>query len=244
MGHIVARKRRDGSAGFTAQIVLKRGGKVIHREAQTFDRRQAANAWMVRREDELSKPGAIERERQRDNDPRLGDVIDRSIAESQRVIGRTKAQVLRKIKEYDIVDLRCSQITSADIVAFARALPSGPATRQNYLSHLGAVFAIARPAWGYPLDQQVINDAFAVTKRLGVTAKGRSRNRRPTLDELEGSWSISVRSRCAARHPYRCNRSLPSRFSARDGKRKSPAFAGRTLNRRRTVKPPAFWCGT
>ena len=185
MGHIVARKRRDGSAGFTAQIVLKRGGKVIHREAQTFDRRQAANAWMVRREDELSKPGAIERERQRDNDPRLGDVIDRSIAESQRVIGRTKAQVLRKIKEYDIADLRCSQITSADIVAFARALPSGPATRQNYLSHLGAVFAIARPAWGYPLDQQVINDAFAVTKRLGVTAKGRSRNRRPTLDELD-----------------------------------------------------------
>src|SRR6516165_7561822 len=28
---------------------------------------------------------------------------------------------------------------------------------------------------------------------------------------LTGSWSISVRSRCAARHPYRCNRSLPSR---------------------------------
>jgi integrase len=185
MGHIVARKRRDGSLGYTAQIVIKRGGAVAHREAQTFDRRQAANAWMVRREGELSKPGAIERERQRDNDPRLADVIDKYIAESQRQIGRTKAQVLRTIKTYDIADLRCSHITSADIVSFVQALPASAATRQNYLSHLAAIFAIARPAWGYALDQQAIKDAFAVTKRLGLTAKGRSRERRPTIDELD-----------------------------------------------------------
>jgi integrase len=185
MGHIVPRKRKDGSTGYTAQIVIKRGGKVAHREAQTFDRRQAANAWMARREHALSKPGAIERERQRDNDPRLGDVIDKYIAESEREIGRTKAQVLRTIKTYDIADMRCSQITSADLLSFVQALPAGPATRQNYLSHLAAIFAIARPAWGYPLDQQAIKDAFAVAKRLGVTAKGRSRDRRPTLEELD-----------------------------------------------------------
>ena len=148
MGHIVPRKRKDGSTGYTAQIVIKKGGKVAHREAQTFDRRQAANAWMTRRETELSKPGAIERERQKDNDPKLGDVIDRYITESQREIGRTKAQVLRTIKSYDIAELRCSQVTSTDLVAFARALPGGPATRQNYLSHLSAVFKLARPAWG------------------------------------------------------------------------------------------------
>ena len=185
MGHIVARKRQGGSTGYTAQIVLKKDGKVVHREAQTFDRRQAANAWMVRREGELSKPGAIDRERLKDSDPRLGDVIDKYIAKSQRQIGRTKAQVLRTIKTYDIADIRCSHITSADIVSFVQALPASAATRQNYLSHLGAIFAIARPAWGFALDQQAIKDAFAVTKRLGLTAKGRSRERRPTLDELD-----------------------------------------------------------
>src|SRR5262249_45237775 len=127
----------------------------------------------------------IERERLRENDPRLGNVIDKYMTESQRQIGRTKAQVLRTIKTYDIADLRCSQITSADIVNFVQSLPSSAATRQNYLSHLAAIFAIARPAWGYALDQQAIKDAFAVTKRLGLTAKGRSRERRPTLDELD-----------------------------------------------------------
>lgn len=170
MGHIVPRKR---------------GGKVVHREAQTFDRRQAANAWMARRETELSKPGAIERARQAGNDPKLRDVIDRYTDESEREIGRTKAQVLRTIKGYDIAELRCSQITSADVVSFVQAIAAGPATRQNYLSHLGAIFTIARPAWGYPLDPQTIEDAFAVTKRLGVTAKGKSRDQRPTLNELD-----------------------------------------------------------
>jgi integrase len=185
VGHIVSRKRKDGSLGYTAQIVLKRGGKVAHREAQTFDRKKAANAWMVRREQELSKPGAIDRARQGGNDPKLGDVIDRYITESEREIGRTKAQVLRTIKKFDVADLRCSEITSADLVAFAQSIDAGPATRQNYLSHLSAIFAIARPAWGYPLDPQTIKDTFAVSKRLGVTAKGKSRDRRPTLGELD-----------------------------------------------------------
>jgi len=185
MGHVAPRKRQDGSTGYTAQIVIKKDGAIAHREAKTFDRKQAANAWMVRREAELGKPGAIERAKQAENDPRLSDVIDRYIAESERAIGRTKAQVLRSIKGYDLARLRCSQITSADLVAFAQSIEVGPATRQNYLSHLSAIFAIARPAWSYPLDERAVKDALKVTKRLGITAKGKSRERRPTLKELD-----------------------------------------------------------
>ena len=38
---------------------------------------------------------------------------------------------------------------------------------------------------GYPLDRQAIEDAYIVARRLGVSGKGRSRERRPTLDELD-----------------------------------------------------------
>jgi hypothetical protein len=117
-------------------------------------------------------------------DPPLSQVIDRYIEESEREIGRTKAQVLRTIKGYDIADMRCSEITSADLVSFAKSLPVSPQTVQNYLSHLAAIFAVAKPAWGYPLDRQAIKDAFVVAKRLGVTKKGNEREGRPTLDEL------------------------------------------------------------
>src|SRR5690348_12719909 len=45
MGTIIGRTRKDGSKAFTAQIVIKKGGAIVHREAETFDRKQAANAW-------------------------------------------------------------------------------------------------------------------------------------------------------------------------------------------------------
>ena len=181
MGTIVPRKRNDGSSYYTAQIVIKRKGKKPHREAKSFDRRQAANAWIVRREEELCKPGGLDRA---SKDPKLADVIERYVAESRKEIGRTKAQVLRTIKDYDLAEMRCSEITSSDLVAFAKALQVSPQTRQNYLSHLAAIFRLARPAWGYQLDHQIVRDAFVATKNLGLTSKGGSRERRPTLGEL------------------------------------------------------------
>ena len=182
MATIVPRKRKDGSTGHLAQIIIKRDGKVVHQESKVFDRKQAATAWATRREEELRKPGAIGR---RKDDPTLADVIDRYVDESEKKIGRTKAQVLRTIKTYDIAERRCSEITSAELISFVQSLPVKPQTRQNYLSHLAAIFAVARPMWGYPLDQQAITDAFTVAKRMGITSKGASRDRRPTLPELD-----------------------------------------------------------
>jgi integrase len=185
MGTVIPRKRSDGSTGYQAQLLIKRGGKIVHREGRTFDRKQAAAAWLEKREKELAKPGALERLRA--PDPTLAAVIDRYTDESIKKIGRTKAQVLRAVKTYDIASKTCSEITSTDVIAFANQLiiKVTPQTVANYLSHLAAVFAVARPAWGYPLDQTAMKDAFVVAKRLGIASKSRERDRRPTLDELD-----------------------------------------------------------
>jgi integrase len=185
MGTVIPRKRSDGSTGYQAQLLIKRGGKIVHREGRTFDRKQAAAAWLEKREKELAKPGSFERLRA--PDPILAAVIDRYTDESIKKIGRTKAQVLRAIKTYDIASKTCSEITSTDVIAFANQLiiKVTPQTVANYLSHLAAVFAVARPAWGYPLDQTAMKDAFVVAKRLGIASKSRERDRRPTLDELD-----------------------------------------------------------
>lgn len=153
MGTMVERPRKKGGKSYMAKIIIKREGKVIHRETETFDGRPAAAGW--RREEELSKPGAIERAKLATSDPPLSVVIDRYIDESEKEIGRTKAQVLRAIKNYDIANKRCSEITSTDVVALANELivNVAPSTVGNYLSRLGAVFAVAKPAWANPLDQ-------------------------------------------------------------------------------------------
>lgn len=185
MGTIVARKRKDGTTGYTAQIVIKRGGKIVHRESQTFDRKQAATTWLGRREGELKADGGLERAMR--PAVSLADVIDRYVAETKSDIGRTKTQVLRAIKGYDIGSMDVAKIASSDVVAFARELAKDrkPQTVSNYLSHLQAVFAIARPAWGYDLDPLVMKGAFAVSRRMGFTGSSPGRDRRPSLDELD-----------------------------------------------------------
>lgn len=61
MGTITARPRKGGGTGYTAQLRIKCEGKIVYQESQTFDRKQAAQAWLKRRETELAMPVALER---------------------------------------------------------------------------------------------------------------------------------------------------------------------------------------
>ncbi|NIE67431.1 site-specific integrase [Burkholderia sp. Ax-1719] len=183
MGTITPRARADGSIGYTAQIRLKERGVVVFTEARTFDRRPAAQAWLDRRERELAEPGA--RESVKQEDPVLADVIDRYIRESKRDLGRTKKQVLGAIKAAPIGQLRCSQLKSQSYVSFAQGLKVQPQTVENYMSHLSPVVTVARPAWGYPIDDKEFSDARVVLKQLGQVGKSKQRDRRPTPDELD-----------------------------------------------------------
>lgn len=183
MGSIIGRTRKDGSKGYTAQITLKKGGATIHREAQTFDRRQAANAWMVKREAELKKPSGLEHK----ENPTLSAVIERYIDESKNVVLGTKAQVLKTIQNSSLGHLKSSDVTSQKLVAFAKELVKNvePQTCGNYFSHLSNIFTVARPAWGYPLSRQEFDDALTVMSKLGLIRKSAKRDRRPSLNELD-----------------------------------------------------------
>ena len=197
MGSILKRKRKDGTYGYTAMVRLKKAGKLIYSQTETFDREQAATAWLKKRETELAQPGALDKP----NDPTLADVIDVYNNDKLRPHGKTKDQVLRTIKAADIGALRCSLITSQVLVQFAQSIKAQPQTVGNYMSHLAAVFAVARPAWGYPLDKQAMDDARMVLKKLGLVAKSSERARRPTLDELDklmNHYSLMQRKRSDA----------------------------------------------
>ncbi|AFL52715.1 integrase [Sinorhizobium fredii] len=186
MGSIVERKRRNGQKSYTAQIRIMREGVTVHSEAQTFERRPAAAAWLKKRETQLAEPGALDKLKEPQST--LADAIDRYVKESKKEIGRTKAQVLEKVKEeFNIAKMSCNDIGSAEIVEFATELSKGrkPQTVGNYISHLASIFAIARPAWKIDLDYSAMEDAQVVLKRLGLVAKSAQRDRRPTLEELD-----------------------------------------------------------
>jgi integrase len=184
-GRIIARKRKDGTTGYRADVVIYQEGKVAFKETKTFDRRQAAAIWIEKRSAEIKKFG-VRAASAKVQKATLAQAIDRYVSESRRAMGRTKAQVLEAIKRHPIAEKPCEEIGSPDLIAFAQSLIEGrsPATVANYLSHLGAVFSLARPAWGMPLDPEAMRGAAKAAKKLGLVAKGAERDRRPTVDEI------------------------------------------------------------
>lgn len=185
MGTITKRKRKDGTFGYTVQIRVKQGGIVVHTEAQTFDRRQAADQWNMKRTTELRDPAVLEKAMGMHSDPKFGVVIDKYLGDLEKEIGKTKSQVLRKVRDDKIGSLLCSQITSPVLLEYLDSLDVQPQTKGNYLSHIGSVIRVAKPAWGYPLDIAQLDAARVVADHLGKVTKSNTRDRRPTLDELD-----------------------------------------------------------
>ncbi len=188
MGTINKRTRKDGSVGYTAQIVKKKGGKTIFSEAETFDRRGAAEAWMRRREGELAQPGGLKKALGDKMDATIREIIERYETENEKTIGETQAGVLKAIKTYPIADKLASETGSEDFVALARALHDdgrAPSTVGGYLSHLKSPVDLARAAWGIPLDPRALVEGRAAATKLGLVGMSNERDRRPTLKELD-----------------------------------------------------------
>jgi integrase len=195
MGTIQRRTRKDGTVAYTASIRLKRDGKLVLSLSETFSREPAARAWISKKEEEASKPGGLDRLAKTQalsclglsSAPTLADAIKLYNETNNKIVGRTKTQVLRTISESDLAQLPCHMVTSERLVQFAELLGSDkqPQTVMNYMSHLQAVFAVAKPAWGLDLNPQAMRDALMVCKRLSLTSKSNQRERRPTTEEIQ-----------------------------------------------------------
>ena len=59
MAAIGVKKLADGTVRYTAQIRIKRDEAQVYQDTQSFVRKQAAQAWIRRREAELYEPDAI-----------------------------------------------------------------------------------------------------------------------------------------------------------------------------------------
>ncbi|MDB6046461.1 MAG: Integrase, partial [Gammaproteobacteria bacterium] len=59
MAHILVRKYPSGLIRYTANIRIRKGTRVIHREAKTFTYRAAAEKWAKSREVALEDPTAL-----------------------------------------------------------------------------------------------------------------------------------------------------------------------------------------
>ncbi|MGV8842712.1 MAG: tyrosine-type recombinase/integrase [Pseudomonas sp.] len=189
MGSITIRKRKDGSAAYTAQIRIMQKGATAYQESQTFNRKAAAQAWIKRRETELAEPGGIAKANRAG--VTVKEMIERYLDEYEKIrpLGKTKRATLKAIAGSWLGALADVAITSQKLVEYGtrRMQEDGiqAQTVGNDLAHLGAVLSVARPAWGYAIDPLAMPDARRVLRKMGAVSKSRERARRPTLDELD-----------------------------------------------------------
>jgi len=95
MATIVARKRADGTTGYTAQIRLSVNGKSFS-ESRTFAKRALAKDWASEREEQIRRdPASAMRANHRA--VTIGALIDRYVDDraAVEVLGRSKASHLR-----------------------------------------------------------------------------------------------------------------------------------------------------
>jgi hypothetical protein len=187
MGHILQRKRSDGSTAFTAQIRKKEQGVTVYNITQTFNDRAKAKAWMSKVETDLKSGTRLPQ--LKEEKKTLLMVIDQYIEDLGDDIGKTKRQVLRTIKSMSIAQQVCDDIDASALVAFARVLKESrkPQTVGNYMMHLSAVFSIAEIAFQAKLDEGEMRKALKTCRRLKIIKKSGKRNRPPVSGKLSAA---------------------------------------------------------
>jgi len=188
MASITSRRRKDGSIGYTAQVRIRRNGKLVYQEAQTFDRRRHAKEWAQRRELALNEPGGLEKAKQPKH--KVGELIQRYLKDLDDLneLGRTKRASLQHLAKWEIADRDVLTLSVESVVKHGRLrrqAGANPATIAQDIIWLRVVLRSARAMYGLPIDLQVLDDAATQLRAMRLIAKSRRRERRPTLEELQ-----------------------------------------------------------
>lgn len=185
MATITKRTRADGSIVYKAEIVIKKHGKIAHRESKTFDKQRLAKDWGMRREVELQEAEVYTR---KDYLP-IGDVI-RQYMDEFPATGRSKNFDLNKLLSRDIAKVDVHRMTTKDLIKHIRERNKEckPQTAANDLIWLGVVFKTMKGVIDIDIDLSMLESAREVLRSERLIARPEHRERRPTKAEL---WSLS-----------------------------------------------------
>jgi integrase len=169
------------------RVQVRRKGQYA---SKTFLRKSDADDWAVqtaRDIDSGKKPSKQVRRRDTQTFGHLIDLHVNDLAEVGKALRRSKEHVLRRLKE-DIGDTPLKDMTRAELITFGRRRAkegAGPATLAIDFSFIGTVMTHAAAVHDIEVDPEQIRLARYALRRLGLIAKAKERDRRPSADELK-----------------------------------------------------------
>lgn len=182
---------------YTAQIRKTVDGQKYN-ETKTSADLKFVELWALKREAQLSEPGAIERERHAGTN--LGMVLQWYLEDFQGAskFGRSKlSHISYLINDYEFAELDAVKLTPAQLIQHARrrgsriapnqSKPAGPSTINNDFIWLRNAMRAVRLTRGIPVNVQAVDDAVGLLRQERVVSRSNSRDRRPTRDELDSA---------------------------------------------------------
>lgn len=188
MATISERKKKDGSISYRAEIRIKRAGKVVYRESESWPKRKLAEQWAARREFALSEPGALDQAIAGKLEAPLtvAELIQRyiEVVYPLKPWGRSKADILRLLADSEFGQLVAADVTAADIIDHCRSWPASAATVNQHYLYIRGVFSVARDLLRCDVSWAEVDAAQRTMTKLGIIGKSLERDRRPTVDEM------------------------------------------------------------
>ncbi len=186
MASIRKRKNKNGSITYYADIVIKRGGDIVHREGRSFNKLALAKAWSEKRQREIEH-AQIHGESSREP---LKTIIQRYQDQFSHNYGRTKNYAIAQLLNYPIAELTINQLSVKHIIqhCIERNREAQPQTVANDVIWLRTILRTMSATEGFYYDPSVFERALVVLKQEKLVGRSKERTRRPTPQEL---WKLS-----------------------------------------------------
>lgn len=184
--NITAIVGRDGKKTYRVQIRRRIDG-ADHSMCHTFSSMKVAKTWRDKKLAESALFGFPVKIRATGT---VADVIDRRL-EKQQSLGRSTRATLRGIKKHSFGE---TPLTAKALYDFADQLldeERGPATVAQYMTHLSRTLKWAADR-EYPVERGAVMKAMALLWDDEILARSESRDRRPTLEELDKILSAAT----------------------------------------------------
>jgi hypothetical protein len=197
MASIRACTNKDSSISYRDEIRIKRAGKLVWRESNTFPRKKLTESWAAKRELQLAEPGALERAIAgfETNALTVSELIDRYVAEvfPLKPWGRSKGDTLKQIQNAGFGKLVASTVRASDIIAHCRLWSerSSSATSMQHYIYIKGVFGVATELLHCEVDYSQIDVAQRTMSKLGIISKAGSRDLRPTVEQMTKVVSLA-----------------------------------------------------
>lgn len=187
---IEKRLRADGTARYRCSVGVKKNGKYIYRENQTFSKNTLAKSWGAKRVAYLEEHGIPEIK----PDENAGSIL--TVADLLREyeqhpnikVGRSKKSVIAILCRSPIGEVTLAALRSMDIIEHCQMRKAQgvlPSTISKDITGLGVALESAAPLFSIQVDQTPLSDAKKWLRNMGLISASQKRSRRPTSEEID-----------------------------------------------------------